>query len=273
MSSDQLQHTPLGRPSEYPTEYDPGQLCPLPRSLSWQAYGYDRAPWTGVDTWNAWEISWLNSQGLPQVAVGVFQVPADSANIIESKSLKLYLNSLSQSSFASMDEINGVIAKDLSSCAGSKVLTELYSLEDIVHPVQLASGQCIDSLDVSIADYQRDAGLLALQDNTDVEETLYSHLLKTNCPVTGQPDWGSVVVTYRGRQIQREALLKYIVSFREECDFHEQCTETIFLDIMQQCKPSELTVYTRYLRRGGIDINPWRSNSQAAPTNSRLSRQ
>ncbi len=273
MSTEQLQHSPLGKNSEYPSEYDPGQLCPLTRSPSWQAYGHDRAPWKGLDIWNAWEISWLNRKGLPQVAVGEFHIPADSANIIESKSLKLYLNSLSQSCFGSRDDVNNVISKDLSGCAGCEVRTELFSVDDVSHPVQAPAGECIDKLDVGIEEYRRNAGLLELHGKAEVEEILMSHLLKTNCPVTGQPDWGSVVVAYRGQQIQREGLLKYIVSFREECDFHEQCTETIFLDIMQRCEPKELTVYTRYLRRGGIDINPWRSNSQTAPANSRLSRQ
>ena len=273
MSADQLQHTPLGKNSDYPKNYDPAQLCPLKRSGSWHDFGYESAPWVGVDIWNAWEISWLNPNGLPQVAVAEIRVPASSPFLIESKSLKLYLNSFSSTSFNSPGEIQDVISTDLSACAKEQVSVELSAVSDIPATQTKLDGFCIDDLDININEYKRNAGLLAVMDASESQQTLYSHLLKTNCPVTGQPDWGTVIVEYRGQTINHEGLLKYIVSLRDECDFHEQCTETIFLDIMQQCQPKELTVYTRYLRRGGLDINPWRSNFEETPNNTRLGRQ
>ena len=273
MSSEQLSQSPLGKSSTYVNKYDPGQLCPLPRGEIWRDYGFNSAPWTGVDIWNAWEISWLNDKGLPQVAVAEIRVNADSASIIESKSLKLYLNSFSHSRYESINDVREAIERDLSSCVQSDVNVELQSLQENLMATREIEGSCIDARDVCISDYQRNADLLTVGDSTVTGETLFSHLLRTNCPVTGQPDWGSVVVHYSGPVIDQDGLLKYIVSFRDECDFHEQCTETMFLDITQRCQPSELTVYTRYLRRGGLDINPWRSNCGATPINTRLSRQ
>lgn len=273
MSSEDLARSPLGKNTSFVTHYDPGQLCAIARTPIWPEYGFSEAPWQGVDTWNAWEISWLNAKGLPQVAIGEVQVPASSANIIESKSLKLYLNSLSQTKFEQLDSVTETISRDLSDCAGEQVTVRLFPIDSVELPVSQLNGYCLDQLDVEIDQYQRNAGLLSTHDSRVSEEILYSHLLKTNCPVTRQPDWGSVVIEYSGRAIDREGLLKYIVSFRDENDFHEHCTERIFLDIMQQCQPDELTVYTRYLRRGGLDINPWRSSTPGTPINSRLVRQ
>ena len=273
MSIDPLQDSPLGKNSIYVSEYDPSQLCPLPRTSVWQDYGYEKAPWTGTDIWNAWEISWLNGKGLPQLAIGEFQVPADTVNLIESKSLKLYLNSFSQSSFESSDAVKQRITYDLSACAQGDVGVVLHNVDDSALLHEKLPGTCIDKNDVEIEHYTRNAELLNVNTTKNTGETLYSHLLKSNCPVTGQPDWGSVIIKYNGQAIDHDGLLKYIVSLREECDFHEKCTETIFLDIMQRCQPDELTVYTRYLRRGGLDINPWRSNVNETPLNTRLSRQ
>lgn len=273
MNSDQLSQSPLGKQSQYVTQYDPGQLCPIPRKLTWKDYAYAKPPYAGVDIWNAYEISWLNKNGLPQVAVGEFRVPFDSPFLIESKSLKLYLNSFTQTKFNQLELVVKTITKDLSSCAGDAVTVNLYTLDNVSNDIQELEGTCLDNLDVNIDVYNRDANLLQTGKEQVTREKLYSHLLKTNCPVTGQPDWASIYIEYSGNSIEHGSLLKYIVSYREHSDFHEQCTENMFLDIMQQCQPDELTVYARYLRRGGLDINPYRSTLHDLPVNSRLIRQ
>lgn len=268
-----LSHVPLGQATPYVATYDPAQLCAVPRANRWQGV-YPQRPFSGVDIWNAYEVSWLNARGLPQVAVAEFRVPCDSANIIESKSFKLYLNSFNLSRFADADEVRGRMISDLSACAGSAVSVELQSLSTVAGAVfHTLPGTCIDDQDIDIDHYEPSPELLSVG-KTEVSEQLHSHLLKSNCPVTGQPDWASVLIDYQGPAISHENLLRYLVSFREHGGFHEDCVEQIFLDLMQQCRPQRLSVYARYLRRGGLDINPFRSTeSDQQVANLRLLRQ
>ena len=271
-----LHHAPLGADTQYVNQYDPGLLYPIQRDLNWQARGIDQRslPFTGVDIWNAYEVSWLNLKGKPVVRLAEFRIPADSSHIIESKSFKLYLNSFNLTAFATEAEVQQRMQADLSAAAGAEVQVLLLALDGAGQVAQF-SGECIDELDVDITDYEPNADCLGLREGAadEVTESLYSHLLKSNCPVTGQPDWASIVVEYRGAPLDREGLLKYLVSYREHGDFHEQCVESIFMDIWQQCQPQALTVYARYLRRGGLDINPYRSSEAVVPENLRLSRQ
>lgn len=268
--------SPLGKSSSYKDQYDPGLLFPIARTEKRLEIGIDQElPFSGVDIWNAYELSWLNEKGKPVVAIAVFTIPASSPNLIESKSFKLYLNSFNQSRYASADAVSEVLAKDLSRAAGAEVGVEL-NLLDKPMPQNDVSGwqaECLDDLDVEIDSYQTDSGLLSCSSEI-VSERLYSNLLKSNCLVTGQPDWGSVLIDYRGPKIDRESLLKYLISFRQHNEFHEQCVERIFVDLKRMCGCERLTVYARYLRRGGLDINPYRSDSEAeAIDNLRLVRQ
>ena len=269
--------SPLGKSSEYIATYTPSLLFPIPRAAKWSELGLsaDTLPYQGVDYWNCFELSWLLPSGKPVVAMGEFAIPADSPNIIESKSFKLYLNSLNQSVFASTEELLAVLVKDLSAAAGKPVGVRLRSLAEVTaEGVAAAPGLCIDELDVAISNYsQPSPELLRCDQARVVEECLHSHLLKSNCPVTGQPDWGTVVVEYRGAALDHASLLTYLVSFRQHADFHEQCVERIFLDLQNLLKPEHLTVYARYVRRGGLDINPYRSTGPIASDNRRLVRQ
>jgi 7-cyano-7-deazaguanine reductase len=273
MKPGQLLSSPLGKKSAYVSHYDPGQLCPIPRQAVWEKYGHQTSPYYGLDIWNAYEISWLNKQGLPQIAIGEFTVPVQSPNLIESKSFKLYLNSFNQTRIDTREDLARALRNDLSGCAGETVNVKLFTLDDVETDFHQLQGSCLDGLDVNIDVYNREPALLCVEDEPVVDEKVYSHLLKTNCPVTEQPDWASIYIEYTGKLIEQSSLLKYIVSFREQCDFHEQCTEIIFLDILEKCQPTELTVYSRYLRRGGLDINPWRSTKNIRPENIRLIRQ
>jgi len=273
MSSEQLLNSPLGKLSHYVTEYDPGQLCPIPRVNTWEEFGYEKSPYTGCDIWNAYELSWLNEKGLPLVVIAEIWIPVESLNLIESKSFKLYLNSFSQTKFKDIDQVSEILESDLSACAGGVVKVNLLPVNSKQYQSADIEGTCLDDQDISIEVYHRDANLLEAAETRVTNEKLYSHLLKTNCPVTGQPDWGSISIEYTGKQIVHTSLLKYIISYRTQTDFHEQCTENIFLDIMQHCQPDELAVYTRYLRRGGLDINPYRSTKNEQPQNLRLFRQ
>ena len=270
--NDYLKDAPLGQDTGYVCEYDPEQLYPIPRSRSWKERAYATAPFQGIDIWNAYEVSWLNLKGLPQVATAEFRVSCDSPCLIESKSFKLYLNSFNLSRFESADEVRRHMEQDLSKTAGMPVSVTIQSLEQPVH-VRPFQGACLDQLDVEIELYQPAPQLLKTTRGDVVEQTLYSDLLKSNCPVTGQPDWGSIQIHYKGAPIEKAGLLKYIVSYREHGDFHEQCVEEIFLDILERCKPEELSVYARYVRRGGLDINPFRSTGTIVPENHRLNRQ
>lgn len=267
---------PLGQQTEYVSEYDAGLLYPIPRVDKWTEMGIEseRLPFYGEDIWNAYEVSWLNLKGKPIAAIAEFRLPCNSPNIIESKSFKLYLNSLNQMRYESMEEVQSILERDLSNVVKGNVSVVLKNVDSMSSLVVLTPDYCIDELDVDITDYQPNADLLSVTpEESFVEERLVSHLLKSNCPVTNQPDWGSVFIDYKGPQISHEGLLKYIVSFREHTDFHEQCVERIFIDIMRQCKPELLTVYARYVRRGGLDINPYRSSAPLMLGNDRLTRQ
>ncbi|MCU1724896.1 NADPH-dependent 7-cyano-7-deazaguanine reductase QueF [Pseudomonas sp. 5P_5.1_Bac1] len=271
------EHSPLGKASEYVSTYTPSLLFPIPRTAKWAELGVsaETLPWHGTDFWNCFELSWLLPSGKPVVAIGEFAIPADSPNIIESKSFKLYLNSLNQTAFDSPQALQACLEKDLGAAAGKPVSVRIRRLGDVEKEgVAGLPGQCIDELDVSISNYEQPQPEL-LRCNTDkvVEQTLHSHLLKSNCPVTGQPDWGSVVVEYRGPELDAASLLTYLISFRQHADFHEQCVERIFLDLKRLLDPQHLTVYARYVRRGGLDINPYRSLGQVSPDNRRLVRQ
>ena len=272
-----LEDSPLGQNTGYVCKYDPGQLFAIPRTNSWQHRGYAHAPFYGCDIWNAYELSWLNSKGLPQAATAECRVSCTSPFLIESKSFKLYLNSFNLSRFKSVNEVRQHMLEDLSKVAGAEVAVEIQSLNAHASMGEL-EGECIDQLDVEIEHYQPAPQLLHIdrEQNSEgetVKRQLYSHLLKSNCPVTGQPDWASIQIEYRGLPINKEGLLKYLVSYREHGDFHEQCVEQIFLDILERCKPERLSVYARYLRRGGLDINPFRSTEKSSPDNRRLVRQ
>ncbi|UZE97677.1 NADPH-dependent 7-cyano-7-deazaguanine reductase QueF [Alkalimarinus alittae] len=271
-----LSNSLLGKSTDYVDQYSPALLYPLPRLDKRDELGIDssKLPFNGVDIWNSYELSWLAPSGKPQVALVEFSIPCDSPNIIESKSFKLYLNSLNQTVFESTNQLEGVLAKDLSAVAGREVGVNIISLEQ---GVDLFSGseqrQLIDSLDIDGFGYEVDASTLTANKGDRVEQQLVSHLLKTNCPVTGQPDWASVLIDYTGNAIDQAGLLRYIVSYRNHQDFHEQCVERIFIDIMARCAPEKLTVYARYTRRGGLDINPLRTTDSSFSGNIRLSRQ
>ena len=267
--------SPLGKATDYPETYDPGQLFAIPRSEARRKAGIGAAPpFSGVDIWNAWELTWLDSQGKPVVATAEIRVPATSPNIVESKSLKLYLNSFSMSRFDSWIDVSDAIGSDLSGVTGDEVGVRLSgSPAHYGARVSRLPGTCIDEAITGCDTYDVDAGLLRSDPNVLTREDLYSHLLRSLCPVTNQPDTGSLLVSYTGPRIEPASLLRYIVSYRQHNDFHEACVERIFMDILERCRPSQLTVYARYHRRGGIDINPFRSNYESNPINIRLWRQ
>lgn len=270
------EHSPLGKTTVYADRYDPALLFPIPRSGKRDEIGVTQPlPFHGVDVWNAYELSWLDARGKPVVALAEFHVPAESPNIIESKSFKLYLNSFSQECMASTDALVAVLQRDLSAAAGAPVQVLLTEPRAKGHATADLAGESIDGLDVEISDYgpPRADYLTADATQSIVEETLVSDLLRSNCPVTGQPDWGSVQVRYRGAPIDRAGLLRYLVSFRNHNEFHEQCVERIFVDVMAHCRPEQLSVYARYTRRGGLDINPYRSTGTELPGNPRGARQ
>ncbi|UMZ14018.1 NADPH-dependent 7-cyano-7-deazaguanine reductase QueF [Pseudomonas sp. MPFS] len=271
------EHSPLGKSSEYISTYTPSLLFPIPRAAKWAELGLsaETLPYKGVDFWNCFELSWLLPSGKPVVAIGEFSIPADSPNIIESKSFKLYLNSLNQTPFADRATLEATLGKDLSAAAGKPVGVRVRSLGEVQEQGLVAlPGVCIDDLDISVDSYEHPRPELLRCDSSQVvEESLHSHLLKSNCPVTSQPDWGSVVVQYRGAALDHASLLAYLVSFRQHSDFHEQCVERIFLDLQRLLQPEKLTVYARYVRRGGLDINPYRSTETMDFTNQRLVRQ
>ncbi|GEA13468.1 NADPH-dependent 7-cyano-7-deazaguanine reductase QueF [Alteromonas sp. KUL49] len=268
----------LGKQVEYEYEYNPRLLQPVPRTLGRDAISLDSdapLPFQGIDTWTGFELSWLNERGKPQIAILECFVPVTSPNLIESKSFKLYLNSFNQTKVASAEQLEKILANDLSDCAGEAVEINL------ILPAQFPSlifkefdGFLLDDLDVDIDTYSPDVQLLSCDsENTVTEETLCSNLLKSNCLITSQPDWASVQIRYSGNKIHRENLLKYLISFRQHNEFHEQCVERIFCDILRHCKPDTLTVCARYTRRGGLDINPFRSNYEQPYANHRQARQ
>ncbi|WP_250658531.1 NADPH-dependent 7-cyano-7-deazaguanine reductase QueF [Alkalimarinus coralli] len=271
-----LSKTLLGQSTEYIDQYSPALLHPLPRKAKRDELGIDSSllPFSGVDIWTSYELSWLSPSGKPQVAIVEFAIPCGSANIVESKSFKLYLNSLNQTAFDSADQLEKVLAKDLSKVVESKVDVRIIPLEQSVGISAGNEGRTlIDLIDINDVSYEVDSALLSSTKGRRVEQKLVSHLLKTNCPVTGQPDWASVLIDYAGDEIDHEGLLRYIISYRNHQDFHEQCVERIFIDIMEKCAPEKLTVYARYTRRGGLDINPLRTTEPSYSGNLRLSRQ
>ena len=251
----------LGKKTDYCSDYSPELLQSVPRSLNRKELNIvDHQPFLGVDVWNAYELSWLNSKGKPVVSLARFEVDAKSPNIIESKSLKLYLNSFNQTRFDSTDVVQQKIMEDLSFVAGCDVRVELFSAaQNDAFSVDRLPGQCIDVLDISVDCFELNSAILALEPAANVvEETLHSHLLKSNCLITNQPDWASVIIRYKGAKIDQETLLRYLISFRMHNEFHEQCVERIFMDIHNTCQPETLSVQALYTRRGGLDINPYR---------------
>ncbi|EFL78469.1 NADPH-dependent 7-cyano-7-deazaguanine reductase QueF [Actinobacillus pleuropneumoniae] len=267
----------LGQKTEYKSEYDPTLLQPVPRKLNRDGLGItDQPPFDrGADVWTCYELSWLNENGLPQVAIADVAIDFRSENLIESKSFKLYLNSFNQTKFASLEQVEQTLAKDLSQCASGQVSVKVYKLSAYTQqPIVDFAGECIDEQDIQIDSYEfSNEHLASVAEGEVVEETLVSHLLKSNCLITSQPDWGSVQIHYVGKKLNREKLLRYLVSFREHNEFHEQCVERIFTDLIQFTQPEKLTVYARYTRRGGLDINPFRSNFESVPQNLRMARQ
>lgn len=262
---------PLGKESSYPERYDPSLLYPISRALGREGIGLSGSPlpFIGHDLWRCYELSWLKPSGMPCTAILKLSIPADSPSIVESKSLKLYLNSLNHERFASADELKHRLEQDLQQTVGSPIVACLleplaFGAETIEEPD--SSWICLDAQTLEIEHYEPNAQLLALQPGGAViSESVFSRLLKSNCPVTGQPDWGSIHIHYQGPAIDHAALLRYIVSFRQHQGFHEQCVEQMFCDIMQRCSPKLLSIYARYTRRGGIDINPWRATPGAKP--------
>jgi 7-cyano-7-deazaguanine reductase len=277
-----LEHLVLGKTTGYAQHYDANLLQGIPRSLSRNTINLPLVlPFTGTDTWNAYEVSWLNAKGKPVVAILQCDVPIDSENLIESKSFKLYLNSFNQTRFESQNEVLRLLQQDLSGCAGrpvSLILIDSSKFATVVigdlpsHVAGNYPATLIDDLDIKIDDYNLSAESLVTS-NIEISETLISHLLKSNCLITNQPDWGSIQIKYSGKQIDKESVLRYLISFRQHNEFHEQCVERIFYDILKHCQPEKLSVYARYTRRGGLDINPFRSNFEAPYDNVRLARQ
>ncbi len=274
----ELKGTLLGQSTEYKDQYDPSLLFPIARKLNRDELQIDEAhlPFRGEDTWTGYELSWLNAKGKPQVAVAEFVFPCQSSHIIESKSFKLYLNSFNQTRFASRAEVEARLIEDLSRTSNAEVKVKLYGPDqfDCFNATPLP-GICIDDQDIFVDTYQLDNSLLRLvEGGGETSETLHSHLLKSNCLITSQPDWASIVIRYRGPQICHESLLRYLISFRTHNEFHEQCVERIFCDIQTQLGIQELDVYARYTRRGGLDINPFRSSSSdTTPYRVKINRQ
>ncbi|MDO6565468.1 NADPH-dependent 7-cyano-7-deazaguanine reductase QueF [Alteromonas sp. 1_MG-2023] len=265
----------LGKQVEYEFHYNPKLLQGVPRSLSRNTLSLnaDSLPFSGIDIWTGYELSWLNPKGKPHVALLECYVPVTSVNLIESKSFKLYLNSFNQTAFDSAENVRATLESDLSACAGEPVVVAL-TLPNQFNKLKFKEfdGVLLDDLDIVVETYQPDTSLLnATTDKT--AETLVSHLLKSNCLITSQPDWASVQIRYEGNSINHEGLLKYLISFRQHNEFHEQCVERIYCDIMQHCQPDKLTVCARYTRRGGLDINPFRSNFEKPYLNRRQARQ
>jgi 7-cyano-7-deazaguanine reductase len=269
-----VEHSLLGKDTNYPTEYQPEILYPISRAPAREKYAHIEAIQQGTDWWHIFEISWLNAAGVPQVAIGRMILPASSPNLIESKSLKLYFNSLNFAKFESKSAFIATVEQDLSKAAEADVKLDLFHVDklDIAKP----EGICLDELIPERLENHPDATLLALDNKSDenVEVQLYSHLLRSNCPVTGQPDWGTVFIRYQGKKPCYKSILAYIISYRQHNGFHEQCVEQIFADIWQNLKPEKLMVYATYTRRGGLDINPCRvSDFTWMPRPIRLARQ
>jgi 7-cyano-7-deazaguanine reductase len=269
---------PLGRDTGYPATVDPAVLFPVARAQARDALGLDATtlPFTGVDTWNAWEFSWLDVRGLPRVAVLRLTVPCTSPNIVESKSLKLYLGGYAMTPFTGPEAARARVERDVSACVGAKVAATLLDAHDVERLGMAAlAGESLDDQRIESDGYGPPRPELLVTAGATIEETVCTRLFRSLCPVTGQPDWASVVLRYRGPAIDHAGLLRYLVSYRQHPDFHEACVERIFGDVTARCAPDGLSVYARFLRRGGIDINPWRATPRfaEAPGNPREARQ
>lgn len=284
----------LGQATDYPQRYAPGVLFPIARAQGREELGFGAAlPFHGVDLWTHYEVSWLDARGKPRVAIAEIAVPATSPCLIESKSMKLYFNSLNFERFDAAAAFRAVVEKDLSAAAGAPVTVTLQPVAagggtagglaaeaagagaGAAPALAFAAlpGECLDELDIACDAFQVDPGLLRADAGRRVRETLHSHLLRSRCPVTHQPDWASLLIDYEGAALDRAGLLAYLVSYRNQSDFHEQCVERIFRDVMAVARPAHLTVYARYTRRGGLDINPWRSTAPGGPATWRQPRQ
>lgn len=274
MRQPHLDHAPLGKVVDYISHYQRDLLFPIPRKMKREEIGIASSlPFQGGDIWNAFELSWLNTKGKPVVAIAQFIFPCESTHIIESKSFKLYLNSFNNTLFDSFASVEKILIHDLSEAAGAVVNVKLIPLKQCDEKITMHfDGICLDDLDIACDTYTIHPDYLITHQET-VTETLYSDLLKSNCLVTGQPDWASIQIIYTGKKIQHEGLLKYLVSFRNHNEFHEQCIERIFVDITTHCQPEKLFVYGRYTRRGGLDINSYRANYVVETKNIRLIRQ
>jgi 7-cyano-7-deazaguanine reductase len=267
----------LGKATDYQAEYDASLLQGVPRSLNRNAIALTGTlPFHGADIWTGYELSWLNAKGKPMVAIAEFHLSYDSLNLIESKSFKLYLNSFNQTKFDSIDSLQKTLVADLSQCAQGDVSVKIIEPKSFgIQRIIELPGTCIDDLDIEVSDYSFNPDYLenSTDDKQTVAETLNSNLLKSNCLITSQPDWGSVMIRYQGPKIDREKLLRYLISFRQHNEFHEQCVERIFVDLKRFCHCTKLTVYARYTRRGGLDINPYRSDFEQPGESHRLARQ
>lgn len=264
----------LGKPSSFLSKYSPSLLFAIPRSECRNLISlFETVPFYGADLWTAYELSWLNSKGKPMVAIGEFSFPCMSRNIVESKSFKLYLNSLNQTKFESTEDVLHCMQKDLSSLVEADVKIKIVNLNEFnSQKFQMPESECLDNLDVFVDQYEINSEFLFIESDEVVAENLHTNLLKSNCPVTNQPDWATLFIHYVGKKINHVGLLKYIISLRNHNEFHEQCVERIYMDLWRLCMPKLLTVYACYTRRGGLDIAPFRTNSQVIPENSRFSR-
>jgi 7-cyano-7-deazaguanine reductase len=266
---------PLGKTTTIPERYAPDCLYPIARTDGRETIGLTGAlPFRGFDIWNAWELTWLGPGGLPHVAIAEIRVPVESPNIVESKSMKLYLGSFAMSEFETASAVRDAIAADIGACVGAAVDVEIDAVTvSAGRRSHRLPGKNLDRQQIECDSWDVDPAILSADNDSYVSETLNTDLLRSLCPVTGQPDSGSVLITYEGPRIDRAALLRYIVSYRQHQAFHEACVERMYVDVLQRCKPVGLTVYARYQRRGGIDINPFRSNFESIPQNLRLWRQ
>ena len=270
---------PLGKQVTYDSQYAPELLFPISRDDNRAAFlpdEYSELPFVGYDFWNAYEVSWLNRKGKPQVAIAQFRFEIGTSAIVESKSFKLYLNSLNQEQYDSIEQVKSVIVDDLSRCSGSPVQLELTPIAEYTPSCfSNPTGSDLDQLDIEVDQYHTDASLLQLsidEGRTDepIEESVFSHLLRSNCPITGQPDWGSIQISYTGQKIDHASLLRYIISYRVHSGYHEQVTEQVFTDITARCNPQTLTVQTWFVRRGGLDINCLRTTNEAEKSKHQL---
>ena len=256
---------PLGKQVSYPESYDPGLLVPIPRSINRQALGIgETLPFTGADVWNVWECSWLDAQGKPVSVILRLAIPCTSPNIVESKSLKLYFNSLNQHRFESEAEAVATILNDITGVIGEDIELALVTLDSFVLHSEPVSGRCLDEIELEVTATEPDPSLLKVDEEAlPVSEVVHTNLFRSLCPITSQPDWATVTISYQGKPIDPAGLLHYLVSYRRHNDYHEHCTERVFTDILAACRPEALTVEASFLRRGGIDINPIRSTEPA----------